>query len=388
MNGVLAGRGPEESLVTARSHVSRLTSSARPNGDPSADINQFRDDVEAFLNARHPLGSENTGPAPSSPLASAKLVKSTTWNKSPDSVYNVRWATSSDNTNTVPAYYLRYQSISIQGNQVPFVDIPARREADFLFTGELAGCSLVVVRRGDGLRVYHDSRYCSSVLYDNVVMAVDYCDYREAYEDPVLRKFDPATVFMHCQNGTWKLYAQFLQENEQHSGEVARGDVPECKRVLRYRDRDHFVVKTQYVAPDIEADREVLYQELKKIAIEYLGAANVPTTQDAEFADFAPNQPPSLSNPAVARTEALRQAMVQHGLENIFKQKVAEKKEEAAQQKGRPVDPTLDLHRVHQRLELAFRVFLKRLSDSKSTDATYLWLKLKQAQNLQAVVAE
>ena len=52
------------------------------------------------------------------------------------------------------------------------------------------------------------------------------------------------------------------------------------------------------------------------------------------------------------------------------------------------MDPTLDLHRVHQRLELAFRVFLKRLSDSKSTDATYLWLKLKQAKNLQAVVAQ
>lgn len=45
------------------------------------------------------------------------------------------------------------------------------------------------------------------------------------------------------------------------------------------------------------------------------------------------------------------------------------------------------MYKEYRRLDLAYRKFLKEKSDSKSTDATYLWLQLKKKHGLQAVVA-
>lgn len=286
--------------------------------------------------------------------AHAKLVKSTTWNKYPPAVYNMQW-TDTPSANTVKAYFVDYKSISSQGRNVPFVDIPARPEADFLFTGELIGCSLIVVRRGDGLRVYHDSRYSSSALYDNVVMAVDFRDYAEEYTDPTMRKIDPATACMQFKSGQWTLYLQFLGENTQPIDQVPRGGVPEGKRIQRFRNvggpRDRpFISRTRYDAVDIEQERESLYQKLKEVAVDYLGEESIPATQDSLFQDFPSTGPPSMNNPAVARTEALRQAMLDLDLENMIKRRVDLKRQEAERQKERPgmtspwSDPRLTRH--------------------------------------------
>ncbi|KAI9035425.1 uncharacterized protein KD926_003521 [Aspergillus affinis] len=351
-------------------------------GDPSPDIHQLRQDIVSFLKA-HPVGSENMGPPPAAQPAIVKLVKSKPANEVPPTVYNLQWATPPNNC--AAAYCVGYQSISLQGHNVPFVDIPTIPGADLLFTGELVGCSLVVVGRSDGIRVYHDSRYCSSVLYDNVRMAVDHCDYAEEYSDPTRRKIAAATACMQYKNGSWTLYAQCLTENTEDARNLSPSQIPESKRVLRYRNNGCLITKTQYAGPNIAQERENLYQLLKRVAVEHLGEEKIPTTQDGQFTDFDPKGFPSMSNPAVARTEALRKAIVDHNLEGQIKQKVDLILEESKMH-PRPADPNLDLHKKWERQDLAFHEFLKALSDSKSTDATFLWLKLKESQGLQAVI--
>ncbi|KAJ5675456.1 hypothetical protein N7462_008353 [Penicillium macrosclerotiorum] len=236
--------------------------------------------------------------------------------------------------------------------------------AHFLFTGELSGCSVIVTRHQANYRVYHDARYCSSVLYDKVEMAIDYLDYAEDYSDMVSRKIAVATACMNYDHGGWTLYTQFLNENEEDARNVSPGDVPDCKRVLRWKGAGPMVARNSYQAPDISGLRESLFESLKAIMIEYCGEASIPNVSDGAFEHFDVTRPPSLMNPAVARTESLRTAMKTHRLDAKIRELV---------QRGRKPD-------------IVLRQFLRMQSDSQSTDATYLWLRMKQVAGTLAVV--
>ena len=273
----------------------------------------------------------------------------------PAYVYNMQYC---DNpaVNTVAAYILKYNSIGAQGNNPCFVDIPVQSPAaGFLFTGELSGCSLVVTQRNnDHYRVYHDSRHNSSVLHNNVIMAVDHCDYAKDYEDQIPRKIDVATACMHYKNNSWNLYAQCLNENEEPANSVGPRDVPDSKRVLRWKGASPVIFRNSsmsYTAPNIENDREVLYQYLRSIAVEHLGAAKVPNEVDGPFVPFNPQSGPDMENSYVRRTQALRHAIVRANLDAKLRQQM----------------------RDHD-----FRTFQNKLSASKSIDITYLWLKMKR----------
>ncbi|RAQ75139.1 hypothetical protein COH21_002105 [Aspergillus flavus] len=104
---------------------------------------------------------------------------------------------------TVYSCFVGYKPISTQGDDAAFVDIPKKAaELDFLFTAELAGCSLIVTDYNSShYRVYHDSRPMSSTFYDHVVMAAGLTDYIGGLEYKL---------------GKWKLYAQLLKENDKH----------------------------------------------------------------------------------------------------------------------------------------------------------------------------
>lgn len=117
--------------------------------------------------------------------------------------------------NIVSAYLLSYKSIAVQGDNASYIDIPKTGGTiSFLFTGELAGCSLIVTDHGASkYRVFHDSRPLSSALYKKVVMAADLTDYIGGLE------VDPnellLTVCLHYDTSRkeWWLFAQLLMED-------------------------------------------------------------------------------------------------------------------------------------------------------------------------------
>ena len=108
---------------------------------------------------------------------------------------------------TTSAYFLGFNG---RTTPIPaYVDIPKQvAEGTLLLTGSLTGCSVIVTDLNDThYRVFHDGRVGSSVLYDNVVMAVDYADYQgQGVSDEV------AGAYMIFKDGQWQL---MLQRQEQ-----------------------------------------------------------------------------------------------------------------------------------------------------------------------------
>lgn len=264
--------------------------------------------------------------------------------------------------NTIAAYILQYNRISEQHNDPAYVDIGFSPMADLLFTGELSGCSVIVTEHGSGYRVYHDARYCSSILYDHVVMAVDHCDYAMSYEDCTPRKIDVATACMHCVGKTWKLYAQLLNENEENADNVPPNEVPDSKRVLRYKESSNLIVRehgTGCTPQQLQHDRNQLYDYLRPIAVEYLGPDRVRDEVDGPFKSFNGDKGPTMDNPFISRTQTLRDDIRNGELRDMLRSRMTN----------------------HD-----FRAWEKKLDDSRSTDVTLLWWKLKQEKGTRHVV--
>ncbi|MGW7678901.1 TcdA/TcdB pore-forming domain-containing protein [Shewanella sp. S23-S33] len=118
-------------------------------------------------------------------------------------------------SDTAPAYFLGFNG---RGNPVPaYVDIPKLAlEGSFLLTGLLTGSSVIVTElNATHYRVFHDGRVGSSVLYDNVVMSVDYDDYQGAALDNQV-----AAAYMLFKDGRWQMMLQ-LQVQKIVLGEAA-----------------------------------------------------------------------------------------------------------------------------------------------------------------------
>ena len=118
------------------------------------------------------------------------------------------------------AYWLPYVSIGMQGNTlagVPHVDIPnAAPTRNFVFTGSMNGCSLVITRIPGGFRVYHDSTHNPNLFIGhNVVLRLDYdqavANSPYVYGDngqPASSKTPTSFNFLHFRHGSWYLVCQ------------------------------------------------------------------------------------------------------------------------------------------------------------------------------------
>jgi hypothetical protein len=120
----------------------------------------------------------------------------------------------------IRAYWLPYVSIGMQGKAlagVPYVDIPsAAPTRNFVFTGSMNGCSLVITRIAGGFRVYHDSTHNPNLFIgQNVVLRLDYdqtvANSPYVYGDngqPATTKTPTSFNFLYFKNASWYLVCQ------------------------------------------------------------------------------------------------------------------------------------------------------------------------------------
>lgn len=124
-----------------------------------------------------------------------------------DGTYSMEYVSDSDvlrDGESIESYFLGCNRIN-DNNRPIYIDIPKNaKEIKFLFTGTLSGHSIIVTDLdSDSYRVYQDSRINSSILYDNVVMAIDYNDYRVEGSNEGI-----AAAYMQYINGNWQLLLQ------------------------------------------------------------------------------------------------------------------------------------------------------------------------------------
>ncbi|NIA76181.1 prevent-host-death family protein [Providencia rettgeri] len=125
-----------------------------------------------------------------------------------DGAYSMEYASGSDvlrDGESIESYFLGCNRINDNNKRPIYIDIPKNaKEIKFLFTGTLSGHSIIVTDlNSESYRVYQDRRTNSSILYDNVVMAIDYNDYRVEGSHGGI-----ATAYMQYINGKWQLLLQ------------------------------------------------------------------------------------------------------------------------------------------------------------------------------------
>ncbi|MTB66583.1 prevent-host-death family protein [Providencia sp. wls1943] len=169
--------------------------------------------------------------------------------------YQVEYVDASDEQNQryiIDCYLLDSKVRNKESKRVEYVDIPKNHpEKAFLFTGLLRGESVVVIELDhENYRVYRDNRADASLLYDNVVMAVDARDYTI-----VEQNISKASAFMHFNGDEWKLIVQ-PQRNR-----IALSAEKNMVRVQKAGDYNLSDRKLRF-----ENVRERLHSELKMLA--------------------------------------------------------------------------------------------------------------------------
>ncbi|WP_391527916.1 insecticidal toxin MCF [Photorhabdus akhurstii] len=247
----------------------------------SADIHQFVTDPVLFAKI-HTVSAEalvRSGRLPAE--GSVQLVKVGS------GLYELEYTEQSANdisSSSIPAYFLGYNGPN-QANAVPaYVDIPKRTIAgNFLFTGTLSGGSLVVTSLdANTFRVYYDGRVNSSLLYDNVVMAVDYKDYQIAGTTEGL-----AAAYMQYVNHEWQLVLQ--RQEYQRDGQMLRLRLRDDEEPLSIQMADSQVVERNQA--QFVAYREQIHQKLKKVATQF--GVSIEGVSDGVYTEgeFSPDHP-------------------------------------------------------------------------------------------------
>ncbi|OCA53115.1 TcdA/TcdB pore-forming domain-containing protein [Photorhabdus namnaonensis] len=250
----------------------------------STDIQQFAIDPVSFARS-NTISAETLARAESFPAEGhAQLVKVKAGlyelEYSAQSTHNA----SKGNIGSVPAYFLDYNS-SNQANAIPtYVDIPKHAmPGSFLFTGTLSGCSLVVTTLdAETYRVYHDSRVNSSLLYDNVVMAVDYKDYQAAGNTKGF-----AAAYMQYINGEWQLV--FQRQEYQTDGKTLWPKSRSGEEPISIQVANSQVAERNQA--QFATYRERIHQQLKKIATQF--GVPVKGVSDGVYkeGEFSPHHP-------------------------------------------------------------------------------------------------
>ena len=279
---------------------------------------------------------------------------------------------------TTNAYFLGYNG---RGNPIAFVDIPKKvADGTALFTGSLSGCSVIVTELNDThYRVFHDGRANSSILYDNVVMAVDHEDYQGEHPEDTL-----AVAYLQFSDGEWKMY---IQEQKQH---VVFEDRQTYR--IKYGDADIPMIRTPHVQnkkiqhTKFETARESLQMKLLGFAVDFnLNIDHM--IQDGQY-QLGNNSIVTL-NPAVSQWNRLRSQLTQ-AIDNDL-QKISQDESLALSQLKKATGSNKAL--LEAKLlaskatkEYYFSKFQKIIARSQDYDQLWLWLQQKEFEGIDSVI--
>ena len=339
----------------------------------SADIQQFSADPVQFAKT-HTLSAEalvKSGRLPAQ--GNVQLVKVA------PNLYELEYTEHGANEvagsgNSAPAYFLGYNGPN-QSNAAPaYVDIPKHgAEGSFLFTGTLSGCSLVVTSLdANTFRVYHDGRVNSSLLYDNVVMAVDYKDYQVAGTAEGL-----AAAYMQYVDGQWQLV--FQRQEYQREGQMVWPKLREGAEPLAIQTADSQVMERNRT--EFATYREQVHQNLKTVAEQFGVSAD--GVADGVYRDgaFSPE------HPAIAAWNQLREAV--QAKVNADIQQLSDQRYQLQEKRRTGGDKALIDQQIKQ-INLTQDYYRAQydpvLREAGSVEKTWLWQQIKAKDGTAAVV--
>ncbi|MDX7987581.1 hypothetical protein FE392_09590 [Xenorhabdus sp. 12] len=342
----------------------------------SADIRQFASDPVSFAES-NTISVETLVRAGQLPAEGhAQLVKVKA------GLYEVEYIDLGTNdakgsANSVPAYFLGYNGAN-QAKALPaYVDIPKQAmPGSFLFTGSLSGCSIVVTHLDDNTyRVYHDGRVNSSLLYDNVVMAVDYQDYQVAGTAEGL-----AAAYMQYVNGEWQLVFQrqeYLRDGHMLWPKLRSGEEP-----LSIQAADSQI--TAHGQAKFADYREKIHQKLKKIAAQFGIATEGIADGVYETGDFSPH------HSAIAAWVGLRDKVQDKITEDT--QQLVDKRSDLYQLRNSTRDSAKlalidqQIKQLNITLEFYKEQYDSVLREVFSVEQSWLWQQIKSKNGMDAVL--
>ncbi|WP_167404836.1 TcdA/TcdB pore-forming domain-containing protein [Vibrio penaeicida] len=285
----------------------------------------------------------------------------------------------STGADTTSAYFLGFNGRS---NPVPaYVDIPKNAtEGTLMLTGSLTGCSVVVTELNDThYRVFHDGRVGSSVLYDNVVMSVDYADYEGKKSTEQI-----AGAYLIVKDGEWQL---MLQKQKQILDD--KGNFTWVKRTGKEGEA---VIQRPQV-PDDQARIHTFNQErinAQNHLIQDAKRLGIKVTRVPQDGAYTKDSTVKVDeNPALTEWEAFR---------NQLREEVKKELAPAIQQKDalfaqlRGATGT-QKQEIEKKLELINTTkayyeeeFLGSIEKSVDTDRLWIWLEKKKLEGIDAIV--
>ncbi|KAH9296780.1 hypothetical protein KI387_028462 [Taxus chinensis] len=306
-------------------------------------LNALVDDPESFLKV-YLLGIVfNKNKAEKDQLV--KLIRGVTENS-----FNLTVAEKASE-DTISAYILGYKAN--EGNDAKFLDIPSTgvKEGTLFFTSKLTGCSLVVTRLdNETYRVFHDYRSNSAILYDNVVLCVDFEDYKFAGQYSA----GYAVACMQFRDGAWKLFVQQQYPNHLNIMQL-RVDVKDS-------------VNAWSLETSFENNREMMQKRIKDFArVLKVDPAVIAAAKDGTYqgtGKFDEN------DSSISEWNKLRVA-IQKPLKEDYEKALAE----AAQLKKS--DPKIWQEKISKYGSL-FSNYTGMLDESEKLDKIWLWLQIKK----------
>ncbi|WP_256574787.1 TcdA/TcdB pore-forming domain-containing protein [Pseudomonas sp. PA15(2017)] len=288
-------------------------------------------------------------------------------------LYELEYTERSTN-GSLPAYFLGYNGAN-QANAAPaYVDIPKLAAAgSFLFTGTLSGGSLVVTSLdANTFRVYNDGRVNSSLLYDNVLMAVDYKDYQVAGAAEGL-----AAAYMQYVDGQWQL--AFQRQEYQREGQMVWPKLRDGAEPLTIQIADTQVVERNRI--EFAAYREQVHENLKRVAAQFGVPVNGVTDGVYKGGAFSPE------HSAIAAWNQLREAV--QAKVNADIQQLVDKRYQLRQDRRTANDKALIDQQIKQ-LNLTQDYYRAQydsvLREASSVEKTWLWQQIKAKDGAAAVV--
>ena len=290
--------------------------------------------------------------------------------------YALKYVGPNPEPNTIWAYNLGYNGGGQISRRPAFLDIPKTGAPDgtFLFTGTLSGCSVSVTNLNDTTyRVFHDSREDSSLLQDNVVMAMDYDNYS-------ISDTGMACTFMHFKDGQWNMYTQ-LQTLFTVGGQptvVPRKTIGQFGLSTGYFplivDRAGSYDASRFLA-EFNLRRSQNREQLVSLARQAFPNITLPTAPDGVFVPFVGKQV-NMDNPGVSYSRELRKAIGEATMAANQAYDMAQSQSEV---------PLLEQLFATQKANLRALVDTVR-TQSENLDYIWLWLQQKAAVGLDEVV--
>ncbi|KAH9303874.1 hypothetical protein KI387_008278 [Taxus chinensis] len=299
--------------------------------------------------------------------AFVKLVRAS----STENFFNLEKASESKKSISKKAYLL--EDKLNEKNDAFFLDISSKgmEEGKLLFTYKLTGCSLVVTRGkiADSYQVYHDNRRNSAVLYKNVVMSLDYDEYK------VFGLFPEGTAVacMQFRNGAWKLYVQ----QQYLVKDPANAPPKDSKNVMQLRVVEKDIVKDKYMDASLQKSfdekRKWMQQRIKDLA-KTLGISSdvIDNAKDGVYkgkGEFNEN------DPSINEWNKLRDAI---------EEKLVEKNKNEAEAVELKKDDIARWKTNLMKIASEIANYKGMMHASNGLDKIWLWLQIKKVTSLNA----